>query len=92
MIEIKDSDSPVEELQYPAEFHFRVICDTTVDITADIYSALADHTVTEELKESKSSRSGKFRSYSISMIFEERDGMVRFDETVKAIPGVRMLL
>ena len=92
MIEINDSDSPVEEMQYPAEFHFRVICDATVDIITDMHFAVADHTVTGDLKESKSSRSGKFRSYSISVLFEERAGMVRFDETVKAIPCVRMLL
>ena len=80
------------EMKYPAEFHFRVICDATVDISADIRSAAAFHKITGELEESNCSRSGKFRSYSISVFFEKQNGMVRFDEAVKAIPGVRMLL
>lgn len=81
-----------EEMEYPAEFHFRVICDAKVDVKADICSAAAAHKITRELKESNSSSSGKFRSYSISVLFEERDGMILFDETVKSFPGVRMLL
>ena len=80
------------ELEYPAEFHFRVICDSTADISTEIQSAAAVHKITGKLKESNSSRSGKFRSYSISVFFEKQDGMMRFDKSVKAIPGVRMLL
>ena len=81
-----------EEVEYPAEFHFRVVCDAKADVKADICSAAAAHMITGQLKESNNSSSGRFISYSISVLFEEREGMVRFDETVKAIPGVRMLL
>ena len=91
MIE-NNSENSTDEVEYPAEFHFRVICDSTVDISTEIQSAAAAHKITGKLKESNSSRSGKFRSYSISVFFEKQAGMVRFDESVKAIPGVHMLL
>ncbi len=91
MIKNESNHAP-EEIEYPAEFHFRVICDATADITADICSVAAAHKITSELKDSNRSSSGKFRSYSLSVIFKKRVEMVRFDETVKAIPGVRMLL
>ena len=89
---ILDSGNQSDILEYPAEFHFRVICDAAVDVCGDIVEAASRYRITRALCESNSSRSGKYRSYSISVVFDDRTQMTLFDETVKAIAGVRMLL
>ncbi|MFO7938054.1 MAG: DUF493 family protein [Kiritimatiellia bacterium] len=83
---------PMKEVDYPAEFHFRVICYADADVSDDITAAASCYRISRSLQASNSSRSGKYRSYSISVIFEDRGQMMLFDETVKAISGVRLLL
>ena len=89
---ISAPDDTSEQMKYPAEFHFRVICEAAFDISGDIHAAAAGHKITRSFAESNNSRSGKYRSFSISVVFKERAEMVRFDQAVKAIPGVRILL
>jgi putative lipoic acid-binding regulatory protein len=91
MVDFNRESTP-DELAYPAEFHFRVICDSAIDVTGQIVAVASNYQISRKLNESNSSRSGRYRSYSISVIFEDRTQMMAFDETVKAIPGVRMLL
>jgi putative lipoic acid-binding regulatory protein len=79
-------------LAYPAEFHFRVICDAAAETADAIACVASEYTVTGELAESQNSRSGKYRSFSISVVFEKTEEMERFDRQIKALPGVRMLL
>lgn len=50
------------------------------------------YTVSQQLAVSNASASGKYQTYSISVIFASRQAMVEFDEQIKALPGVRMLL
>ncbi len=79
-------------LEYPAEFHFSVICDAGTDLSGSIARVASAYTVTRELAESQSSRAGRYRSFSISVVFDESAQMVRFDREIKALSGVRMLL
>ena len=80
------------ELEYPAEFHFRIICDATTNLTESIQVVICTRKVTKDLCSTNNSSSGKFCSFSISILFNDRQDMVNFDLEMKSLPGVRMLL
>ena len=80
------------EVQYPAEFHFGIICESNADVIEAINVIANEYTITQKLTSSNTSVSGKYQSYSISIIFDSRTEMIRFDAGIKAVPGVRMLL
>ena len=80
------------EVDYPAEFHFRIICNSNADVIGAINAVACGYTVTKKLDASNTSASGNFCSYSISVIFASRLEMIRFDTDIKAVPGVRVLI
>ncbi|MDX9776725.1 MAG: DUF493 family protein [Petrimonas sp.] len=79
-------------VQYPAEFHFRVICDAQAAVEDSIAAVATQYQVSGCLQRSNSSSAGRFQAYGISVVFKKHDEMVNFDSQIKAIPGVRMLL
>ncbi len=79
-------------VDYPAEFHLRIICDSSENVVTLIKTVAEGYTVTQRLAASKCSVSGKYHSYGISIIFSSRSEMIGFDSAIKALPGVRMLL
>ena len=89
---INAPDMQPTEVEYPAEFHFRVICDSAADLFETINVITERYTITQKLDSSKTSTSGKYQSFSVSIIFESRAAMVDFDREIKAVPGMRMLL
>ncbi|MDA3927249.1 MAG: DUF493 family protein [Kiritimatiellae bacterium] len=89
---ISAPDLQPEQVEYPAEFHFRIICDSSADLIDSINMIACKYTVTQDLNASKTSTSGKYLSYSISIIFDSRPQMISFDMEMKSLPGLRMLL
>jgi len=89
---INAPDFQPENLEYPVEFHFRIICDCGVDVVDSINKIACQYSVTQNLNSSNFSSSRKYHSYSISVIFGSRPEMLIFDRDIKALPGVRMLL
>ena len=89
---INAPDMQSTEVEYPAEFHFRIICDSTADMIEPINAITGRYTITQKLDSSKTSTSGKYQSFSVSIIFKCRLDMINFDMDIKALPGVRMLL
>jgi len=88
-------NAPAEEsaeLEYPAEFHFRIICDATTNLAESIQVVTCTRKVTNKLRSTNNSSSGRFCSFSISIFFDDHQDMINFDSEIKSLPGVRMLL
>ena len=85
-------DANAQEVTYPALFHFRIIADAGAAIEPAIARALTAYHVTAPLTPSRTSSAGSYASYSLSATMPTRDALETFYATVKAIPGVRMLL
>lgn len=83
----------VEGLDYPAEFHFRIIVEASQAGVADQLALLvAGYRVTAALAPSRHSSSGRYHAYSVSLRMRDRQELIRFDEAVKQIRGVRLVL
>jgi len=82
----------VEELSYPAEFHFRVIAEALAFDALALAAVLAAYHVSAPLASSQASSSGRYQAYSVSVMLRSREEMLAFDAAVKQVPGVRMLL
>jgi len=89
---IPQQDGIVQGLEYPAQFHFRIITDSEVSIEPVLMEALGAYQVTSPLTHSRASSGGRYTAYSVSIIMQSREEMETFDVVIKKIPGVRMLL
>jgi len=89
---IPQQDGIAQGLEYPAQFHFRVITDSETSIEPALADALGVYQVTSPLVRSRVSPGGRYTAYSVSIIMQSREEMEVFDATIKKIPGVRMLL
>ncbi len=81
------------EKVYPAEFHFRIIVEAQVSSDEALRGAIAAYRVTTPLAPSRvSSGADRYKSYSVSIELRSRSEMVAFDEGVRRVPGVRMII
>ena len=79
-------------MEYPAQFHFRIITDSDASIELVLAEALGAYQVTSPLTHSRASSGGRYAAYSVSILMQSREEAEAFGVAVKKIPGVRMLL
>ena len=80
------------ELEYPAEFHFRIIVEAATEAAAALGAVLAPYSVTAPLAASRASSAGRYEAYCVSVLIRSPGELQDFDAAVKRVPGVRMLL
>ena len=81
-----------QALSYPAEFHFRIIVDAVSAAETALATLLAAYRVTAPLATSRASAGGRYHAYSVSVEIQSQAELSAFDEAVKRVPGVRMML
>ena len=89
-----DFSKPADENEvYPAVHHFRVIADAAAtEVEAALRSVLSVYEAVAPLTRGRQSTGGKYQVFQISVRFPGRVEHLAFDSSVKAIPGVRILL
>ena len=81
-----------EELKFPVVAHHRVIVNAAEKDAVKMRELFADFDLVEPLVEARASSGGKYASISVSVRFHDRDEMSRFDEQLKLVPGLKMVL
>lgn len=88
-----DFSTPAPESEvYPAEHSFRIITDSSIDVSGEISELLSGFNVTSPLQRGRASSGGKYLVYGVSVFMTSRAEHVAFDSAVKNINGVRILL
>ena len=80
------------ELKFPVVAHHRLICDAARKDDAAMKAAFVGFELVEPVAESRASSGGKYVSYSLSVRLKDRAEMARFDEQLKQVPGLKMVL
>ena len=80
------------ELKFPVVAHHRLICDAARRDETAMKAAFAGFELVEPVAESRVSSGGKYVSYSLSVRLKDRAEMARFDEQLKQVPGLKMVL
>jgi putative lipoic acid-binding regulatory protein len=83
---------PVQQVEYPALFHFRIIADTEAQAEQALLLAVIPFQVKAPLASSRASSAGRYTAFSISILMQSRAEMETFDAVIKKVPGVRMVL
>ena len=83
---------PDPALIYPAECHFRIIVAGDGSTEEQLQQVLRACEVTAALAPGNSSTGGRFRSLQVSVRVKDRAELVRLDNEMRAVPGVRMVL
>lgn len=81
-----------EELKFPVVAHHRVIVKAEEKDVAAMQRLFADFELVEPVMEARASSGGKYASFAVSVRFGSKDEMSRFDERLKLVPGLKMVL
>ena len=77
---------------YPAECHFRIIVKGDFSADAQLRQVLAASEITSALAPGNASAGGKFRSLQVTVRVKDRAELVRLDQELRAVDGVRMVV
>lgn len=83
---------PMAELHFPVVAHHRIIVNAAekdASVTAGLFSAFE---LVEPITETRTSSGGKYAVFAVSVRFQNREEMERFDEQLKRVPGLKMVL
>ena len=80
------------ELKFPVVAHQRIIVNAAECDDAKTKSLFEDFELVAPLSEGNRSSGGKYVSYAVSVRFPDRGAMARFDERLKLVPGLKMVL
>ena len=80
------------ELKFPVVAHHRVIVNAVEKDVAKMQMLFADFELVEPLSEARASSGGKYASFAVSVRFYDAAEMSRFDEKLKQVPGLKMVL
>lgn len=81
-----------EKLEFPLVAHHRVIVTAEAKDLEVMRRLFADFELVGPIAEARASSGGKYASISVSVRFHDRDEMSRFDEQLKLVPGLKMVL
>jgi len=82
-----------QELKFPVQWHYKIIGDKADSALADEIVKVLRHNGFSEIPEAGSESSGgKYRSWRVSLTFNDRETMRSLGEQLEAVPGVRFIL
>lgn len=79
-------------LEFPLEWHGRIIASDLDSIPADIQRALAAFGLQAEASRGRTSSKGRFVTHTVTVTFPDRHTMDQIVYALSKIPGVRMVL
>ncbi|QSH40203.1 DUF493 domain-containing protein [Lentisphaerota bacterium ZTH] len=82
-----------QEIEFPVDWNYRVVVDTANVKCLDKLCQVLRRNGFEAVPELKEkSKTGKYQSYRISVVFENRDIMEKLSKELSAVDGVKFLL
>jgi putative lipoic acid-binding regulatory protein len=81
-----------QEVEFPVEWQFRIMCDSQVDVTDDLVAVLKSFGVNKFPKTANKSSGGKYLSYAIKVTFHDKASMDLMATQLSQINGVKMVL
>jgi len=81
-----------EKLKFPVVAHHRIIVMADKRDHAAMVRLFSDFALVEPVAESRASSGGRYVSYGLSVRLADRSEMDRFDERLKLVPGLKMVL
>ncbi len=81
-----------EKLKFPVVAHHRIIVNAAERDDAHLKKLFSEFDLVEPITEGNSSAGGKYVSYSVSVRFPDRETMANFDERLKQVAGLKMVL
>jgi putative lipoic acid-binding regulatory protein len=81
-----------QEIIFPVEWNFRVVCDASVDVADDLLAVLKSFGVNEMPSTANRSSGGKYQSYAIKVLFHDKETMHLMASELGKVNGVKMVL
>lgn len=81
-----------EKIQFPVKWQFRIICDSQIDVGDSLIAVLNKFGISDLPKTANKSSGGKYLSYSVDVLFHDKDTMDFMARELSAVNGVKMVL
>ena len=81
-----------EEIKFPVEWQYRIICDAKVDVSDDLIKVLKAFGVDKLPKTANKSSGGKYQSYAVKVLFHDKGTMNLMAVELGKVNGVKMVL
>jgi putative lipoic acid-binding regulatory protein len=81
-----------QEVNFPIEWQFRIICDSQVDIADSLIAVLKEFGVNQLPKAANKSSGGKYISYGVKVLFHDKATMDLMASQLGRVDGVKMVL
>ena len=81
-----------EEIEFPVEVHFRIVCTSSLELSAQVMAAADELGLADKLQSGNQSSGGKYLSYQLSTVVNSKEEMNKIDQTFRAVEGVKMVL
>ncbi|MCM8535186.1 MAG: DUF493 domain-containing protein [Lentisphaeraceae bacterium] len=81
-----------EEIIFPVEWQYRIICDAKVDVSDGLIQVLKSFGVDKLPKAANTSKGGKYQSYAVKVLFHDKQTMNLMAVELGKVNGVKMVL
>ena len=81
-----------EEIVFPVEWQYRIICDASVDVSDELIKVLKSFGVDQLPKAANTSKGGKYQSYAVKVLFHDKQTMDLMAVELGKVNGVKMVL
>jgi putative lipoic acid-binding regulatory protein len=81
-----------QQIEFPVEVHFRIVCLATDEVRDRVMKAADILGVADKLSPGNQSASGKYHSYQLSVVVEDKERMQSIDHIFRTLEGVKMVL
>ncbi len=82
-----------QELQFPVTWHYKIITEKEFpDFLQGLDQLLNKFGINEQPTTGRESANGKYLTYKLTVIFQNREDMEALSEAIAAVPGVKFLL
>jgi putative lipoic acid-binding regulatory protein len=81
-----------QEISFPVEWSFRIICDCKIDVSDGLCAVLKSFGINEAPKIANQSSGGKYQSFSVKATFQDKPSMDLMANQLRSVNGVKIVL
>lgn len=82
----------MSEIKFPVDWHFKIIGLASADLAEPLAAVLHSHGCPKQPVAGSLSSNGSYRTWNVSVIFNDRAHMEEMSLALSQVPGVKMVL
>ena len=81
-----------EKVKFPIQWHYKIITNGSLETLKKIENLLKNLLITETPQKSNTSKHGNYTSYTLSIMFQNKEDMEKVSDSLEKVEGIKFLL